>query len=242
MNELKSPMSHSGDSEPQEQLHQTSFCLGEEMERFGNQEQLHAILDYGANPEDFLSDYESKLQVAESRAIADYIAEADNLLQLSVNIETCDEMLQSLETVLREYGSSLSTASSEIAALQKKSVGMMRSIEKKKALKENLGSFVEQIVLVPQLIEDIMKSQVNGNEFQKSLDTLDKKLCFVEKNAYVRDSAAYRDVAVEMERLRLAAVNRCRNFLMEKVYEMRRSNTNIQVQQNIMMKYRRMQF
>lgn len=240
MDKLESSF-HGDDLETQgSKLNQTSFCLEEEMERFGNQEQLHAILDYGANPEDFLSDYESKLQVAESRAIADYIAEADNLLQLSVNIDKCDEMLQSLETVLYEYGSSLSTASSAIEDLQKKSEGMMRSIEKKKALKEDLGSFVEQIVLLPQLIHHIMKSKVNSDEFQGSLETLHQKLCFVEDNTYVRDSAAYRDVAVEMERLRLAAVNRCRNFLMERVHQMRGPNTNIQVQQNTMMRYRHM--
>lgn len=239
MTELKSPP-YSDDLETREERHQTSFCLEEELERFGNQEQLHAILDYGANPEDFLSDYESKLQAAESRAISDYIAEADNLLQLSVNIERCDEMLQSLESVLHEYGSSLRSASKEISRLQRKSVGMMESIERKRALKKDVGSFVEQIVLVPQLIDDIMTSQVNSDEFQRALKSLHEKLCFVEDNPYVRNSAAYRDVAVEMERLRLAAVKRCRTFLMERIYEMRQPNTNIQVQQNIMMKYRYM--
>lgn len=217
-----------------------TFSLEDEMERFANQEQLHAILDCGANPEDFLSDYESKLQVAESRAISDYIAEADNLLQLSVNIETCDKVLQSLEEVLHKYGSSLSAASSEITHLQKKSVEMMQSMKEKKALHEDLGSFVQQIVLVPQLVKNIMKAPVNSDDFACALETLDHKLSFVRNNAYVRDSAAYRDVAVEMERLRLAAVKRCRNFLMDRIYEMRQQNTNIQVQQNTMIKYRQL--
>lgn len=219
---------------------QSSCRLEEELERFANQEQLHAILDSGANPEDFLSDYETKLQVAESRAISDYIAEADNLLQLSVNMQTCDTILQSLEEVLNEYGTSLSAASSEIANLQRKSVEMMHTMERKKKLQLELGSFVEQIVLLPDVIHDIMQAPVNSDVFARALEVLDGKLCFVKDNEYVRHSAAYRDVAVEMERLRLAAVKRCRTFLMEKVYEMRQPNTNIQFQQNIMMKYRRM--
>lgn len=88
---------HSDDLETQgSKLNQTSFCLEEEMERFGNQEQLHAILDYGANPEDFLSDYESKLQVAESRAI-DHFWESICLKRLyNILVEVCSWYLLQL--------------------------------------------------------------------------------------------------------------------------------------------------
>lgn len=215
----------------------TLLGLAEDIERFDNREQLAAILDSGANPEDFLSDYESKLHVAEGRAIADYIAEADNLLELNVNIEKCDEVLQALEEVLRRFDQSLGSASDEILCLQRKSEGMRRRMENGKSVQGHLSSFIEKIVVLPSLIEDVMKAHVSSKRFEDALTTLDDKLRYVDEHEDVRMSAAFRDVAIEMERLRLAAVKRCRDFLMDKMYEMRHPNSNIQVQQNVLIRY-----
>jgi len=218
----------------------TLVGLAQDIERFANREQLAAILDSGANPEDFLSDYESKLHVAEGRAIADYIAEADNLLELNVNIEKCDEVLQALEEVLRRFDQSLGSASDEIMGLQRRSEDMRRRMENGKSVQERLSSFIEKIVVLPSLIEDVMKAHVSSKRFEDALTTLDSKLRYVDEHEDVRMSAAFRDVAVEMERLRLAAVKRCRDFLMDKVYEMRHPNSNIQVQQNVLIRYKQM--
>lgn len=215
-------------------------CLEEDIEVFPDKELLRSILDCGHSPEDFLNDYESRLHVAESRAISDYIAEADNFLQLSVNIKQCDEKLQSLEEVLRQYDASLSTTSSEIARLQSASERMRQNLERKRLLQKKLGSFVERIVLLPSMIDDIMKAPVNNEAFSSALATLHEKLDYVAQHEEIRNSASYRDVAIEMERLRLAALRRCRDFLLERIFEMRYPNSNIQVQQNVLMKHRQL--
>ena len=215
--------------------------LEEDIEVFPDKELLRNILDCGHGPEDFLNDYESKLHVAESRAISDYIAEADNFLQLSVNIKQCDEQLQSLEEVLSQYDASLSTTSSEIARLQSESERMRQTLDSKRRLQKKIGSFVERIVLLPSMIDDIMKAPVNNGEaFSRALVTLHEKLDYVAQHEEIRNSASYRDVAIEMERLRLAAVRRCRDFLLERIFEMRHPNSNIQVQQNVLIKYRQL--
>lgn len=56
------------------------------------------------------------------------------------------------------------------------------------------------------------KRQVQG--VQDHLVALHKKLDFAEKNEAARESAAYRDVAPELEKLRVTALHKCRDFLM----------------------------
>ena len=47
-----------------------------------------------------------------------------------------------------------------------------------------------------------------------------------------------RDVAPELERLKAKALARTRDFLMERVYDMRRPKTNMQIKQNALLRYR----
>jgi hypothetical protein len=51
-------------------------------------------------------------------------------------------------------------------------------------------------------------------------------------------TAARRDIAPELERLKLKAVARCRDHLMDRIYDMRRPKTNLQIKQSALLKYR----
>ena len=52
-----------------------------------------------------------------------------------------------------------------------------------------------------------------------------------------QSSAAYSDVMPEQERLRTRAVAKARDYLMAKIYLLRRPKTNIQIlQQNLLLK------
>lgn len=49
----------------------------------------------------------------------------------------------------------------------------------------------------------------------------------------------YRDVAPELERLRAKAVGKCYDFLMGRIYALKKPKTNIQIlQQNVLLKYK----
>ena len=46
-----------------------------------------------------------------------------------------------------------------------------------------------------------------------------------------------RDVAPELEKLRVRAVGKCREYLMQRIYALRKPKTNIQIlQQNVLLK------
>lgn len=55
---------------------------------------------------------------------------------------------------------------------------------------------------------------------QDYLTQLHKKLDFVEQDESARQTAAYRDVAPELERLRLKALTKVREFLMTRCHSL----------------------
>jgi len=217
---------------------QSLHGLAEELDHFPDKRQLLSILDSGTNPDSFLAEYDGKLQRAEVKAITDYIEESDNLVELNTNIEKCDQLLEALESILRKYEESLGHVGSDIAALQQKSDILRGKLENRKKVEDELGSFIQRIALLPSLIEAIMISPVTEDEFVVNLMDLHRKLEYVQSNESIRQSAAFRDVAVEMERLRLGAVRRCRDFFVSRILEMRNSSSNIQMQQNVLLRYR----
>ena len=73
----------------------------------------------------------------------------------------------------------------------------------------------------------------------KHLVRLDKRLRFLKTDPNAAASAAARDVAPELARLRAKAALKARDFLMQKLYSLRRPKTNVQIiQQNVLLKYK----
>ena len=80
--------------------------------------------------------------------------------------------------------------------------------------------------------------QVNSG-YVKCLTQLNQKLAFVLEDPSARTSASIREVAPELERLRVQAVHKVRDFLIHRLYALRKPKTNIQIlQQNVLLKYR----
>lgn len=175
---------------------------------------------------------------AESRAIELFLSESENLVALSDDVTKCDDILSSLEKVLSNYDSTLDAASDEILAFQLRSSALFDELKSKQEMRDQIHQFVESLVLTQRLIRDVSVAPVNSEAFAAALEELRHKLDFVYGGASVRESAAYKDVAVEMERLRLMAVKRSREFVLGKIHELRQSRSNMQAQQNLLVKHR----
>lgn len=171
-------------------------------------------------------------------AINDYVAESDNLIALHGEIQDCDSVLEAIESLLGRYAKDLATISTDIRVLQEQSQAMNMKLKNRRALKSGLSDFVERVVLLPSLIHAIMEAPPASPEFSSALQQLAAKLAFVAADEGVRRSAAYRDVAPELERLRLAAVTRCRDLLLEQIYGLRRPRAHIQAKQAALIRHR----
>ncbi|GAB4822229.1 hypothetical protein N2152v2_009275 [Parachlorella kessleri] len=213
--------------------------IEKEIEAFADSEVLRAILDQGGDPKAFSRQYETKLRQAELESIQDYISESDNLQALHSQIKECDDILAAMEGMLGRFQGDLGNISSEIRTLQEQSQSMSVKLKNRKVMQEKLEHFIDNIAIPPSLIHSIMQADI-GEEFLQSLQQLSNKLEFVEKDDLARFSAAYRDVAPELERLRVKAIARCRDFLMERFYDFRKPKTNVQIKQNVLLKYKYM--
>ncbi|KAJ4848201.1 Vacuolar protein sorting-associated protein 52 [Turnera subulata] len=101
-----------------------------------------------------------------------------------------------------------------------------------------LAKFVEDIIVPPRMVDIIVDGEVN-EEYLRTLDILSKKLKFVEVDPLVKSSKALKDVQPELEKLRQRAVSKVFEFIVQKLYALRKPKTNIQIlQQSVLLKYK----
>lgn len=214
--------------------------LQQDLDNFIDSVALDAILNQGADPIQFSREYEDKLQSAEVQAIQAYIAESQNLLSLHKQIKECDDVLGDMEDLLGSFANDLGNISSEIRSIQDQSQEISQKLHNRRSLQSVLSDMVSKLTLQPSLIHSIVEGDMSKEEFSTCLKDLSDKLDFVLQDESTRSSAAYRDIAPELERLRLKAIGRCREFLLEKIWDFRRPRTNLQIKQNIMLRYNSM--
>ncbi|KAK9786909.1 hypothetical protein WJX73_004682 [Symbiochloris irregularis] len=212
--------------------------LEEAVAQFADHEVLRAILEQGGDPRAFERQYDEQLRAAELESIQDYILESDNLAALHQQICACDEILAGMEGLLGRFQGDLGNISGEIRSLQEQSQTMSLRLRNRTAAEAKLAAFVQGLAVPPDLIDAILSNPVDET-FREPLQALQKKLEFADTSSLARESAALRDVAPELERLRARAALKCREFLIQKVYNLRKPKTNIQIlQQNVLLKHK----
>ncbi|KAI8568664.1 hypothetical protein RHMOL_Rhmol02G0218300 [Rhododendron molle] len=143
-----------------------------------------------------------------------------------------------METLLGGFQAEIGSISSDIKVLQEKSMDMGLKLKNRKVAESRLAKFVEDIIVPPRMIDIIVDGEVN-DEFMRTLEIMSKKLKFVEVDSMVKTSVALKDVLPELERLRQKAVSKVFEFIVQKLYALRKPKTNIQIlQQSVLLKYR----
>ncbi|CAI7810000.1 unnamed protein product [Closterium sp. NIES-53] len=217
-----------------------SFLQGlrEDLDRFKDHEVVSNILGQGSDLREFAREVEEKLRQVELESIQDYMKESDNLLALHAQIKDCDLVLTHMESLLGGFQADLGAVSAEIKDLQERSMGMAQRLRNRRAAEGRLGRFVEEMAVSPDLIDTVAEGEV-GEGYMRALQALNRKLHFVAEEPSARSSAAMRDVQPELDRLRVKAVIKGREYLMQKIYALRKPKTNIHIlQQNVLLKYK----
>lgn len=213
--------------------------LEEELERLKGQQIVGSILGQGIQLREYAIEVEENLRQVELESIQDYMKESDNLVSLHAQIRECDTILTQMESLLGGFQADLGSISSEIKNLQEQSMSMGIKLKNRKVAEAKLAKFIEEVVVPPSMIDTIVDGEVN-EEYVNVLQSLSKKLTYVAENKEsTKDSLAMQDVIPEFERLRVKAVYKAREFLMQKLYALKRPKTNIQIlQQNVLLKYK----
>ena len=163
-----------------------------------------------------------------------------------------------METLLQGFQSSLTSVSSEISTMQDTSQTMGIKLGNRQKVQKSLNEVLEGVVVGQDLVMcvgfsiDSSFRTINStiltcrkicegevNEFYVAhLAELDKKMDFV-SSVQGRNIRAFKDVIPELEKLRLKAIDKLRDFLLNQVRALRNPLTNISmIQQNVLLRLR----
>ncbi|XP_007460891.1 PREDICTED: vacuolar protein sorting-associated protein 52 homolog isoform X4 [Lipotes vexillifer] len=142
-----------------------------------------------------------------------------------------------MEQMLGAFQSDLSSISSEIRTLQEQSGAMNIRLRNRQAVRGKLGELVDGLVVPSALVTAILEAPVTEPRFLEQLQELDAKAAAVREQE-ARGTAACADVRGVLDRLRIKAVTKIREFILQKIYSFRKPMTNYQIPQTALLKYR----
>ncbi|XP_056154178.1 vacuolar protein sorting-associated protein 52 homolog [Lampris incognitus] len=194
-------------------------------------------LKTGVDLRQYSKQVEAELQRIEQASIKDYIKESQNIALLHNQITACDSILERMEGMLSGFQSDLSSISSEIQTLQQQSVSMNVRLKNRQAVRSHLSQLVDELVVPGAMISTIIDSPVTEQEFLEQLHELNNKINFAKELSF-RETLACSDIQDIVDRLKIKAVSKIREFILQKIYSFRKPMTNYQIPQNTLLKYR----
>uniref|UniRef100_A0A7N6F9Z6 Vacuolar protein sorting-associated protein 52 homolog n=1 Tax=Anabas testudineus TaxID=64144 RepID=A0A7N6F9Z6_ANATE len=164
--------------------------------------------------------------------------EVDTHIQANLEDDLVKEALKTrMEGMLSGFQSDLSSISSEIQTLQQQSVSMNVRLKNRQAVRSHLSQLVDELVVPGAMISTILESPVTEQEFLEQLHELNNKINFAKELSF-RETLACSDIQDIVDRLKLKAVSKIREFILQKIYSFRKPMTNYQIPQNTLLKYR----
>ncbi|XP_015927404.1 vacuolar protein sorting-associated protein 52 homolog [Parasteatoda tepidariorum] len=198
---------------------------------------IKEALKSGMDLRQYSKQIEKELKDVENASIQDYIQESQNIASLHNQITACDEILERMEQMLRLFQTDLGSISKEILTLQQQSVSMNIRLKNRQAIRGELSQFVDDMIVQDNLIQHIIESPVTDKEFLEDLQILDHKIAFVKEQSF-KDAKCCQDVKDVLEKLKIKAITKIREFLLQKIYSFRKPMTNYQIPQNALLKYK----
>ncbi|XP_035210721.1 vacuolar protein sorting-associated protein 52 homolog isoform X2 [Stegodyphus dumicola] len=198
---------------------------------------IKEALKSGMDLRQYSRQIEKELKEVENASIQDYIQESQNIASLHNQITACDEILERMEQMLRLFQSDLGSISKEILTLQQQSVSMNVRLKNRQAIRGELSQFVDDMIVQESLIQHILETPVTEKEFLEDLQILDHKIAFVKEQSF-KDARCCQDVKDVLEKLKIKAISKIREYLLQKIYSFRKPMTNYQVPQNALLKYK----
>jgi len=198
---------------------------------------VQEALRKGTDLRQYSKQIEKELQDVENASIADYIKEAGNIAQLHTQICSVDGILGRMESMLHGFQEDLGNISYQIQTLQEQSVNMNLKLKNRQAVKGELSQFVDEMVISDTLVEAILDSPVTDRAFLENLHELDHKINFAKEQSF-KEAKSCGDIKDVLEKLKLKAAAKIREFLLAKINAFKKPMANYQMPQNAMLKTR----
>jgi len=217
--------------------------MGEPKEEEGSLEDslqdsvVREALEGGLDLRDYSKQIEDELAAAEKASIADYISQSGNIAQLHNQVSSCDSILARMENLLLSFQSDLGSISTEILSLQQQSVEMNLRLKNRQSVRGELSQFVDDLVVTEQLISTILDTPVSEQLFLEQLQVLDHKIAFLKEQSF-REARGAADVKDVVEKLKVKAVTKIREYFLLKINQFKKPLANYQIPQNAMLRFK----
>ena len=198
---------------------------------------VQEALKNGVDLREYSKNVEEELKKAENSCISDFIRESQNIATLHHEIVDCDQILERMENMLLTFQSDLGSISNEILSLQQQSVNMNVKLKNRQAIRGELSQFVDDMIVPEDMILTLMEKPVTDLVYLEHLQNLEHKINFLHEQSF-RDARACNDVKDVVEKLKIKAVGKIREFLLEKINSFKKPMTNYHIQQNTILKFR----
>lgn len=191
----------------------------------------------GADLEAQRLEIESKLREVEEACVADYMRESDKIIDLYHRVSGCDQILEKLETILCKFQADLGNICQEIISLHEQTVSLNKQLKNKDAVRSKLNNFIQDINIPAAVEKHIMYTAADDQNFSDQLVVLHQKINFFKEQDF-KDAMSCNDVHQKLSGLKAKAIFKVREFILRKIYDLRKSLTNNHVPQSALLRNR----
>lgn len=185
----------------------------------------------------FSDSVDKELSQLDRLCIADYMAECQQIASLHKRILSCDNILLTLEDLLSTFQNRLADISSEIKTVQEQSVKMQNCLQNRQAAKVRLSQFMDDMCVPEVLVDKVLNAPATDRTFIENLHELHHKLLFAKQQTFL-EARACNDVSDTLEKLRIEAVKKVREFILQKLYACRKPLVNYQMHEDALLRHR----
>jgi hypothetical protein len=199
-------------------------------------------LEKGVDLRSYSQQIEADLAAAEAECIDTYIGECNDIAVLHGEIRTCDGILERMQDMLSTFQADLGSISSDIKRLQDQSTSMSVKLRNRSAAETRLSKFIQRVMVPSELVGRVCEGPID-DDYMCDLKVLSRKISFLDsrnakRKAEFFQTKAGRDTIPVLAQCRLKAVARLREFLCMRIRALKKPNTNVQIKQNLLMKYK----
>ena len=221
--------------------------LSEDLLQFQEDEMVQQALQRGVDLKRYGAELEKELKLAEAESVGQYVENSPQVVDLHKQMLECDAVLARMQSMLLGFQADLGGISEEIKHLQDESLSMSIRLKNRKAAEERLRKFVDNSSISPDMAANITSATVN-DAFLESVDQLTKKLKYLQQQYPPKDGSsldiapadtfAGRSMLPELEKLKLLALTKAKDYFAAQINAIRKPKTNVQVlQQMALVKY-----
>ncbi|CAM9959091.1 unnamed protein product [Ectocarpus sp. 6 AP-2014] len=222
--------------------------IDEDLEQFQQDDIVREALRDGVDLRGYARDIDLELREVEHNSVEGYKVQSAEVLSLHQQIQGCDAILARMQEMLLGFQADLGGISDEIKHLQDESISMNIKLKNLRSAEEDLGKFLGNVVVTSELVTSICGDEVNDAYLEYVIE-LNNKIKYIRQTQPASDGSslemppsstmAAKGVQPHLENLKTKACAKARDYLLQKIGELRRPKTNVQIiQKNSLLKYK----